>query len=173
MNNFLKLAKDRYSARKFVEADIPQKDIDSIIEAGRCAPTAVNYQPVKIWAFCSEESRQKLLTCTKMQFIAPAKVIFMIGAKKEGAWVRPFDSKNFSEIDASIVATHMMLQIHDLGYGSTWIGHFDPDKVKELFPDAAEYELIALLPVGVIADDCEPSPRHSQFKTDDELVTVY
>lgn len=172
MNDFLELANNRYSVRQFDGKDIPEGDIEKIIEAGVCAPTAVNFQPVKIWVFKSEQAREKLLSCTKMQFIAPAKVIFMIGGKHEGAWVRPFDQKNFAEIDASIVVSHMMLEIHDLGYGSTWIGHFDAGKVKELFPETSDYELIALLPVSGIADGCEPSPRHKQYKSRDELVSV-
>ena len=73
--DFLTLAKDRYSARKFVSGEVPQEDIDKIIEAGLCAPTAVNYQPFKIWAFESAEAKAKLLSCTKMKFIEPAPVI--------------------------------------------------------------------------------------------------
>ena len=137
-----------------------------------CAPTAVNNQPFKIWVIESEEAREKLLSCTKMQFIAPAKVIFMIGADPSAAWVRQYDGKNFADVDASIVATHMMLAIHDLGYGSTWIGHFDVNKVKELFPSAAKYDLIALLPVSGIADGCEPSPRHAEYRDRNEIVEV-
>lgn len=170
MNDFLKLAKNRYSARKFKQGNVPEQDINSIIEAGLCAPTAVNNQPFKIWVFKSKEARDKLLSCTKMQFISPAEVIFMIGSKADQAWVRPFDKKNFAEIDAAIVTTQMMLQIHDLGYGSTWIGHFDEGKVKELFPETDGYELIALLPVGIISDECEPSPRHTQCKSIEDAV---
>ncbi len=170
--DFLTLAKDRYSARKFVNGEIPQEDIDKIIEAGLCAPTAVNFQPFKIWAFSSAEAKTKLLSCTKMKFIEPAPVIFAVGSKPDGAWVRPYDKKNFSDIDASIVTTQMMLCIHDLGYGSTWIGHFDADALKKLFPEMEEYSLIALLPVGIMADDCKPSERHTVSKTADELVKV-
>ena len=170
--DFLTLAKDRYSARKFVSGEVPQEDIDKIIEAGLCAPTAVNYQPFKIWAFESAEAKAKLLSCTKMKFIEPAPVIFAIGSKADIAWVRPYDQKNFADIDAAIVTTQMMLAIHDLGYGSTWIGHFDADAVKAQFPAMKDYELIALLPVGVIADDCKPSERHSVSKSRKELVAV-
>ena len=172
MKDFLTLAKERYSVRKFVAADIPQEDIDKIIEAGLCAPTAVNFQPFKIWTFESDGAKAKLLSYTKMKFIEPAKVILAIGAKVNEAWVRPYDKKNFAEIDAAIVATQMMLAIHDLGYGSTWIGHFDADAVKAQFPDMKDYELIALLPVGVIADDYQPSDRHSVSKSREELVAV-
>ena len=172
MKDFLTLAKERYSVRKFVTTDIPQEDIDKIIEAGLCAPTAVNFQPFKIWTFESDGAKAKLLPCTKMKFIEPAKVILVIGAKVDEAWVRPYDKKSFAEIDAAIVATQMMLAIHDLGYGSTWIGHFDADAVKAQFPEMKDYELIALLPVGVIANDCKPSERHSVSKRREELVAV-
>lgn len=172
MKDFLALAKDRYSVRKFQAADIPREDIDKIIEAGMCAPTAVNFQPFKIWAFETESAKEKLLSCTKMKFIAPSKVIFAIGARTDGAWVRPYDQKNFAEVDASIVATQMMLAIHDLGYGSTWIGHFDADALKAQFPEMNGYELIALLPAGVIAEDCKPSDRHEMSKSREELVAI-
>ena len=168
--DFLTLAKDRYSARKFVSGDIPAEDIDKIIEAGLCAPTAVNIQPFKIWAVQSAEAKEKLLSFTKMKFIEPASVIFVIGSNADNAWVRPYDQKNFADIDASIVTTQMMLEIHDLGYGSTWIGHFDAVSIKDFFPDMNDYELIALLPVGIMAEDCASSERHAQSKSREELV---
>ena len=33
-----------------------------------------------------------------------------------------------------------------------------------------DYELIALLPVGIMAEDCAPSERHAQSKSREELV---
>lgn len=170
MTDFLELAHDRYSARKFKSGEIPEADIEKIIEAGLCAPTAVNFQPIKLWVFKSRKAREKLLSCSKMKFIEPAPVIIAVGSKAEQAWVRPYDQKNFGDVDASIVATQIMLEIHDLGYGSTWIGHFDANTLKELFPEMKDYEMIALLPVGIIADDCAPSDRHEKRKSYDELV---
>ena len=171
MESFLSLAKDRYSVRKFSEGTIPEEDIRKILEAGISAPTAVNFQPIRFFVFRSSQAKEKLLTCTKMQFIAPADVIIGVGAKSEGAWVRPFDGKNFAEIDSAIAATHMMLEIHDLGYGSTWIGHFDQEKVHSLFPETEGYEMTALLPVGMIAPDAAPSDRHEKRKTGEDIIT--
>ncbi len=170
MKDFLKLAKDRYSVRQFEKAQIPKEDIEKIIESALCAPTGVNSQPFKIWAFESEEAKNKLLSCTKMKFIEPAGVIFAVGADENKAWVRPYDNKNIADIDAAIVTTHMMLEIHDLGYGSTWIGHFDADALKELYPQMKGYSLIALLPVGKIAKDSKPSERHTLSKSKEELI---
>ncbi|MBP3855155.1 MAG: nitroreductase family protein [Ruminiclostridium sp.] len=169
MKDFLELAKARYSVRGFDGRDIPEEDIDKIIEAGLAAPTGVNNQPFRIWVFRSEEAREKLLSCTRMKFIEPAKVIFAVGAKPEEAWTRPFDEKNIADIDAAIVITHMMLEIHDLGYGSTWIGHFDVNALAGLYPETKEYSMVGLLPVSGIA--MEPSERHTRRKSRSELVT--
>ena len=169
MKDFLELAKARYSVRGFDGCEIPQEDIDKIIEAGMCAPTGVNNQPIKIWVFRSEEARRNLLSCTKMKFIEPATVIFAVGADPEQAWVRPFDGKNIADIDAAIVITHMMLEIHDLGYGSTWIGHFDVNALAELYPETKNYSMVGLLPVSGIA--MEPSERHAKRKALSEVVT--
>ncbi len=170
MTDFLQLAHDRYSVRGFDGRDIPEEDINRIIEAGLAAPTAVNFQPVKIWVFRSAEAREKLVSCTKMKFIEPAKVIIAVGCDPEQAWKRPFDNKNFGDVDAAIVITHMMLEIHDLGYGSTWIGHFDPGALAELFPETAGYSMIGLLPVSGRA--MEPSERHGKRKSPGEIVTT-
>ena len=173
MNDFSQLARERFSARSFDPTrDVTEEQINKILKAGLDAPTAVNYQPFRIWVFRSAEAKEKLLTATKMKFIGDAPVIFAIGGKEEGAWVRPYDEKNFADVDASIVATHMMLEIHDLGLGSTWIGHFDAAKVQELFPETAGYSLIALLPAAYMAEDCKPSERHLMSKTESELVEV-
>ncbi|MBO6302016.1 MAG: nitroreductase family protein [Ruminiclostridium sp.] len=168
MKDFLELAKARYSVRGFDGREIPDEDIDRIIEAGIAAPTGVNNQPIKIWVFKSQEAREKLLSCTKMKFIEPAKVIFAVGADPKQAWTRPFDEKNIADIDAAIVMTHMMLEIHDLGYGSTWIGHFDVNMLAELYPETKEYSMVGLLPVSGIA--MEPSERHAKRKPRSETV---
>ena len=169
MKDFLELAKARYSVRGFDGCDIPDEVVDKIIEAGIAAPTGKNYQPIKIWVFRSEESREKLLSCTSMKFIEPAKVIFAVGADPEHSWTRPSDGKNIADVDAAIVITHMMLEIHDLGYGSTWIGYFDVNRLAELYPETKGYSMIGLLPVSGIAK--EPSERHEKRKPRSEIVT--
>jgi len=35
------------------------------------------------------------------------------------SWKRPYDKVDMGVVDASIVTTHMMLQVTDLGLGST------------------------------------------------------
>ena len=46
----------RYSCRAFAAGGVEQEKVDRILEAGRMAPTAVNKQPVHIWAVSRPET---------------------------------------------------------------------------------------------------------------------
>ena len=115
--NFLELARERYSCRQLSNRKVEKEKLDKIIEAGILAPTATNAQPYKIWIIESDEAKEKLAKANRYQF--GAEVFFVVGAKKDTAWVRKFDNYNFADVDASIVATHMMLEFgirHYLGW---------------------------------------------------------
>ena len=170
MKDFLALSHERYSVRKFSDKPVEEEKLDKIIEAALAAPTAVNYQPVRLWSLRSEDAIEKFLSCTKFEFFKNISAVIVVGGKLDEAWVRPADKRCFADVDASIVATHIMLEIHDLGLGSTWIGHFDAPRLAGLFPDMGGCELIAAFPIGYPAEDCEPSPRHSQRRSRSELV---
>ena len=167
---FFRLAKERYSCRKFSDRPVEDEQLDMILEAGISAPTAKNVQPVKIWVIRSEDALEKVKASTPFKWMSNASAVLVVGGKSEGAFVRPSDNRNFEDVDASIVATHIMLAIHDLGLGSTWVGLFDVPKLKEFFPDMKDYDLVAMFPIGYPADDAEPSERHAVRKDKAELV---
>ena len=64
-----------------------------------------------------------------------------------------------------------MLAIQAEGLASTWVGSFDAPKLQELFPQMAEYEMIALFPIGY-ADDAKPSPRHTERRAVEDAVEI-
>ena len=170
---FLQFAKERYSCRSLKDQPVEKESIDMIIKAGMMAPTACNYQPAKIFVLESADALAKAKQLCRQSFISPCPVIFVIGADESRGWVRDYDGKNFAEVDASIIATHMMLEIHDLGLATTWIGHFDPAAFQETFPAMQGYSLIALFAVGYPADDAVPSPLHSRTRSEAELAVRY
>ena len=167
---FFELAKERYSCRKFSDKPIEDEKLNMILDAAVSAPTAKNIQPFKLWVIRSKDALGKIKSATPFKWMDNVNVIIAVGGKSEGAFVRPSDNRNFEDVDASIVATHIMLAIHDAGLGSTWVGLFDEPKVKELFPEMKDYDLVALFPIGYPADDAEPSERHSVRKEKSELV---
>lgn len=168
--DFSELMSARYSVRKLSDRPVTDQQIENILKAAQVAPTAVNKQPFKIWVLRTPQAIRHAGECTKFDFIASAQVVFVIGAKEDEAWVRPADQHNFAEVDASIAATHMMLEITNLGLGSTWVGHFDPDKLKGFFHQMRGYQLICMFGVGYPAEDSQPNPRHTESKSLDALV---
>ena len=167
---FEKLLQERYSCRKFSSRKVDPALVDEIIEAGRLAPTAVNQQPVRIFRMESEQAKEAVRQCTSCTF--GADTFLVVGGKEAEGWVRPFDGRPFADVDAAIVATHMLLKITDLGLAATWVGWFDAPKLKKLCPAMEDYELIALFPVGWAAEDAEPSPRHAVRKSAEEISAV-
>lgn len=168
--NFSELAEKRYSCRNFSDRKVERALLEKIIETGMKAPTAVNKQPYKIFLMDSEEAKEKIRSTTRFSFNADA--FLAVGYQEEEAWVRKFDNKNFAVVDASIVATHMMLEIADLGLATTWVGHFDAPRLKELCPEMKGYEMIAIFPVGYPAQDDKPTAQHFERKTKEEILKV-
>ena len=166
--DFLTLAADRYSVRKFKDISVETEIINKILKAGHLAPTGCNYQPQKILVLNTKEALEKLKGCTKCHFNAP--LAMLICYDKNECWERKYDGALSGQTDASIVTTHMMLQAHELGVGSCWIMHFDPFAMRETFNVPQNYEMAALLVMGYPSEDSEPIQMHSTFRPEDEIV---
>lgn len=168
--DFLKLASERYSVRKFKNQPIEQEKVDKILKAIQLAPTAKNSQAFKIFMFSSKQAKQKLDNLIIFPFMKEAPLAIAIGAYKQNGYLRKFDNKSFNQVDASIAATHMILEIASLGLGTTWLGHFDDKLLKKNFPELNDYDLVGFFPIGYPADDAKPSEMHSQRKSIDKLL---
>ncbi len=169
MSNFLELATERYSCREFTDQPVEPEKVEKVLEAAICAPTAVNKQPWHAWVITGEAALEKVNACTRFGF--GAKVVIAVGAKADEGWTRKFDGRAFADVDAAIVATHMMLEVQDLGLGTTWVGHFDAPALAEALPELSGYDLIALFPIGYPDPTYEPAPGHSHSKDKAELVS--
>ncbi len=167
--NFLRLAEDRYSVRKFQNKPITQEDLNQILKAGHLAPTACNRQPQRIMVINDDIGLDKLRKCTHCHFNAPTAIL--VCYDKELCWVREFDGKNSGDIDASIVTTHMMLEAASIGVGTTWVMYFIPEAVREEFSIPDHLEPVALLVMGYPAEDSKPYPEHTKFRNMEDIVT--
>ena len=168
--NFLELVKSRYSCRKISDKPIEQEKLNQVLEAARLAPTAKNLQPCKIWVIKSDEAMAKLKQTTNFTF--GAQTVLIVGGNANEAFTRPVDGKNFATIDAVIIATHILLAIEAAGLATTWVGMVDEPKLKELFPEMKDFDIVAVFPIGYAAEDAKPSPRHTERKSQDEMVIV-
>ena len=56
---FMKLAAQRYSVRKFSDAPIEPEKLSAVLDAGNIAPTAKNLQPQRIYVLNSAEALER------------------------------------------------------------------------------------------------------------------
>jgi len=165
---FYQLTQERYSLRKFADRPVEESALQQILEAGRTAPSAKNLQPQRIVVIQSQEALEKIRKFTRNVFNAPV-VLLVCGVLEEG-WVNPFNGRNSTEMDASIVATQMMLQATELGLGTTWACWFDTEALKPLLNLPQGWEPFLLLPLGYPATEAKPSASHAQRKELSETV---
>lgn len=165
--DFLTLATERYSVRKFSDRPVEQEKLDKILEAGKVAPTAVNSQPQKIYVAKTPEAIEALNTVSPCLYGAPQCFVFCYNDQtvcKRG------ENSTYGEIDVTIVLTHMMLQAQELGIGSCIVGYFDQQKIKEVLNIPEGIHPILIMPFGYAAQDAKPSPRHSEYRPLSETV---
>ena len=159
----------RYSCRAFSPTPVEQEKVDRILEAGRIAPTAVNKQPVHLWAISDPGTLEAIKGVTRSNYGAP--LILVVGCRPADAWVRRYDGKNGAEVDASIVATYLMLAAENEGLATLWVGSFDPALLRGILPGADGYELVAMINVGYPTPESQPSPMHEARKAMDDFLT--
>ena len=106
---FEELSTARYTQRSYDTKPVEDEKIQKILQAGRVAPTAKNNQPQKVYVVQSPAAMDKLRAVTPCHYNAPLAMIICYDKNQE--WHNPTDETITSGVeDASIVATHMMLQ---------------------------------------------------------------
>jgi nitroreductase len=165
---FIELAQKRYSVRKFSDKPVEEEKLERVLQAGRLAPTAKNIQPQRTYVAKSPQALEKLNKCSPCIFGAP--VALVVCYDESVSWVRSRDNKNYGEVDAAIVATHMILQAQELGLGTVLVGVFDAEELRRAFnlPDNLVPSLV--IPLGYAAADAAPAPMHEQRKPLSETV---
>lgn len=153
-NKIIEAIKERRSIFKFKDEDISKDSVDTILEAGRWAPSFANLQP---WQFVVVRDKELQ---DQLHEIAQRVTIFREGLE-EAPVIIAVASNQYEDpshfVEAGAVATqNMALAAHSLGLSSYWIGIFDFDEekksaekeAKEILDLPEDYRIISLLPVG-------------------------
>ena len=172
--DFMDIEKKRFTVRDFSNQALPDEALLRILEAGRWAPTAVNAQPQRIIVlnspdklsmvkeFCTFGYRKEYEELAKESadrengksvYYYGAPVVLMICWDKGICWTHPESGDSSGLVDATIVATHMMLEAASLDIGSAWISYFDKDKARALLNIPENWEIGSLLYLGYPAEN--------------------
>lgn len=164
---FSQLTHQRFSVRKYDIRPVEPEKLTAILEAGRLAPTAVNYQPQRILVIQGEDM-EKMKGCSPCIFGAP--VCLVVCYDKNVSW-KSRSGREIGDVDGGIVLTQMMYQAQELGLGSLIVGIYKEPLLRERFAIPENLEIVALLMLGYAAEDCEPHPEfHASRKPLEETV---
>ena len=149
MNDTLNTIWKRRSVRKYEPDPIPAADLHLILEAARRAPTGGNNQKWCMVVVTDRELRRRTAAaCNHQLWMADAGAILCL-VTLPGGWA----------VDGTIVLDHAILAATSLGYGTCWIGAFDPAQVKQVLGIPADHGIVCLTPVGVPAEQPAARPR--------------
>ncbi len=164
--DFEDIVKRRTATRKFKDKQVDKEIINKILEIGRLAPTAKNLQPQKIYVVESKDGLDKIDKVSPCRYNAPT--VLLVCSDKNIAWSK--DEYSTYEMDATIVATHLMLAATNFGVDNIWVEMFDKDILKSEFELEENIEPICLIPIGYASDDYTGNPLHNQRKELSEMA---
>lgn len=161
--------RSRRNVRSFTDQPIPGDHLDEILEAGRRAPSARNWQP---WDFVVVDARESLGELAKVapgaSYLAGAAVAVALVATP----VEPGDSGRLSRLyfDLGQVTMSMMLAAAGLRIGSGHAGVDDQDLARKVLALPADKFCPFVIAFGYPADRALQLIRHPQRRPPNEVV---
>jgi nitroreductase len=137
----------RRSVRTYLDKPIEEEKLNTVLEAGRLAPSASNRQEWRFVIVRDGEVRRKLGEAANEQsFVGTAPVVIAACAVTDehvmscGQLCYP--------IDVAIALDHISLTAVEQGLGTCWIGAFNEGKVKEILGIPEKVRVVELMPIG-------------------------
>lgn len=138
---------ERWSPRSFLEKEVPEEILLTILEAARWAPSAFNEQPWRFIIAKTAEEREKFypfISENNLAWCKKAPVLTLILSKKTRNG-EPLISHSF---DTGAAWAHMALQANKCGLVTHPMTGFDFDKAREMLEIPEEYAIEALIAIG-------------------------
>ena len=127
---------------------VSKETLEKILNAGRVAPSACNYQPWKFLVISSPELLEKVKACYNRPWFKEAPCILVIIGLKDKAWIRSYDGYNSIETDIAIAMTHIILAAENEGVGTCWIEAYNPAMLKEALNIKDNQLIFGITPLG-------------------------
>lgn len=149
--NVIDAIKTRKSIRSFLDKPVEEAKLNTVLEAGRLAPSAANRQEWRFLIVREPETRKRVaMAAGRQTFVGEAPIVIAACAETDNKVMKC--GQLSYPIDVAIALDHMTLAAAELGLGTCWIGNFDETMVKEILgiPDAIR--VVQLLPLGYPTD---------------------
>jgi len=157
--DFKDLAQRRYSVRSFQSTPVGRELLLKVLSVALLAPSAVNFQPWKFVVVTDPELLAQLHGCYHREWFKTAPACIVAIGDHDKGWHRPTDGKDYTDIDVAIAIDHLMLAATETGLGTCWICHFNAEKCAEIFDLPANFEPIAMIPIGYPSSETGPEKK--------------
>ena len=135
-----------------------------LVEAGRCAPSAANRQPLEFIIVNSEEQRSKIFAQLAWAgYVRPrrdppagkqpvAYIIVLVNRERALA--------KFGSVDAAAAIENILLAAQGNQIGSCWLGSINRDKIRQILNIPDKYDIDSVVALGYpdeqpIMEDCK------------------
>ncbi len=161
-NAVLKAIYERRSIRKFQDDQVLPDQIETILDAGRWAPSGLNNQPWRFMVLYAGDKRQSMLAgCTKYgSIVQNAQALIIVFLDRQNMYDY---TKDCQGIGACV--QNMLLAAHSLGLGGVWLGEIlnrDSEAMQGLNLDQEKYQLMAVVALGYPAENGHSNRRDLQ-----------
>lgn len=147
--DFYDLVSNRESIRNYdPDRPVDEETLYRILEAGRMAPSAVNFQPWKFLVITSPEMLAKVRPSYGREWFSDAPHILVVVGYRDQAWVRKYDGYNSLETDLTIAMDHMILAAEYEGVGTCWVGAYDPALLRQALELKDNEIVYSITPLG-------------------------
>jgi nitroreductase len=162
--------------RESIRNNDPDRPLDDetlyrILEAGRLAPSAVNFQPWRFLVVSSEEMLAKVRPCYGRAWFSDAPHILIVVGYVDEAWVREKDGYNSLETDLTIALDHMVLAAEYEGVATCWVVAYDPDLLREALSLKENEIVYSITPLGYPKEGFEKKGNKKR-KAMEEIVEI-
>jgi nitroreductase len=175
--------KTRRSIRRYTADPVDDKKIETILEAGRWAPSWANTQCWRFIVVRDAKVKAGLGDClmkiktpdrgeienpgTKSINTVPVVIVVCAETGKSGLKPGPAggssefvtDKGDWFMFDAALAVQNMVLAAHAQGLGTVIIGLFDAKKAEKLLGLPPNIRVVTLFPVGISAAEAKVPPR--------------
>ena len=157
---------NRRSIRRYRSDPVSDKDIDTVLEAARWAPSWANTQCWRFIVVRDSNIKAELAECLfkrekegtlvdnpayKGVLQAPILIVICAELGKSGIYTNSTfstDKGDWFMYDAALATQNMVLAAHSLGLGTVIIGAFDAKKTAEIMETPEGYCVVAMAPLG-------------------------
>ena len=148
---------NRRSIRKFKNEPISEEVINTILEAGRLAPTATNQQPWYFVVARAKQEKEAFIFSGFNKFVTEADFIVLGVYKKSEVVI-----EKLSLMDVTIALQNMVITAKVQGVGSCWMGAFDEMKLRDTLNLPDDCITVGAVAFG-IADEQPKQPPKKQL----------